>query len=73
MGYSSWSIKFFDMFSIISLLASSGIQVCTKDARFKLGDPSRVSSSWIIWYADFASAPYEVHTLISSGRESSKK
>lgn len=46
MGYSSWSIKFLEMFSIISLLASSGIQVCTKDARFRAGDPSRVSSSW---------------------------
>jgi hypothetical protein len=33
MGYSSWSIKFLFMFSIMSLSASSGIQVCTNDAR----------------------------------------
>lgn len=45
MGYSSWSIRFLEMFSIMSLLASSGIQVCTKDARFRFGEPSRVSSS----------------------------
>ena len=45
IGYSSWSMRFLEIFSIISLLASSGIQVCTNDARFRFGVPSRVSSS----------------------------
>ena len=48
MGYSSWSIKFLEMFSSMSLSAMGGIHVCTKEAKFNSGEPSRESSSWII-------------------------
>lgn len=33
-------MRFFDMFSAISLSACGGIQVCTKEARFRVGEPS---------------------------------
>ena len=44
-GYSSKSIKFFDMFSIINFSASSSMKVVTKLARFSAGFPSSYSSA----------------------------
>lgn len=42
----------------MSWSACLGIQVCTNDARFSAGVPSRVSSSWMSWYVESASVPW---------------
>lgn len=58
-GYSSESIKFLAMFSIMILVPYSSIEVCTNEARLRVGFPSRESSVVTSSYASRGGIPFE--------------